>query len=79
MLLVVQRANCLSVSAAVVAAALLSSYAESSAEVVEQALGAIRSLSFDNAANIRALSEANACVGRPEFAIFRFLCFHVDI
>ena len=47
----------------VVVAALESLRAGSSIELVQQALGAIRSLSFDNATNIRALVAAGACTG----------------
>ena len=47
----------------VVAAVLESTCAWASVEVVEQALEAIRSLSFDNVANGRSLVEADACSG----------------
>ena len=44
--------------------AALSPLAQSSADIAEQGMGAIRSLSFDNASNIKALVEAEACTGR---------------
>ena len=52
---------------AAVTAVLQLPHAEDDVDVVEQALGAIRSLSFDSVANIRALTEAGACAGAFSF------------
>ena len=60
-------------------AALHSRHGEASAAVLEQSLGAIRSLSFDNAANITKLIEAGACSGESLIKLGAFSCFEINL